>query len=94
MKDFIVDDDDIENEVSDPDQLKQLKRLQQRNKFVYYNDDESESDYDMEAGYDEIDEEERRAARIARKEDAEALKQIQEDERQERLERKIKRTRN
>ena len=45
----------------------------------------------MEAGYDEIEEEERRTARIAKQEDAEQLKLIKREEMQEKMVRKKKR---
>ena len=41
-----------------------------RKKYTYY-EEESDNLSDMEVGYDVIDEEERRAAKIAKKEDAE-----------------------
>lgn len=48
-----------------------------------FRDDYSDYD-DMEAGYDEIEEEEQISRRIGNKEDAEALKQIKLEEEQER----------
>ncbi|KAJ4714626.1 Protein SPT2-like [Melia azedarach] len=50
-------------------------------KFASYDDDDS----DMEAGFDDIMAEERRSAKIARKEDEEQLRLIEEEERQERM---------
>lgn len=85
LRGFIVDDEEIEDEIDDPEQLKLLRKYQARKQYVYYNDAESESDYDMEANYDDIEQEEREAAILANKEDAEQLRLIQEEMRQEKL---------
>lgn len=70
---FIVDDDDVEGDYDPLDSGKLSKML---NKMFRRNPNHARYEYedscdDMEAGYDEIEEEERRAARIAAREDAE-----------------------
>ncbi|XP_009781867.1 uncharacterized protein LOC107779433 [Nicotiana tabacum] len=53
-----------------------------------YRDEDDDSD--MEANFDEILKEERRSAKIARKEDEEELRKIEEEERRERLRKQAK----
>ncbi|MCD7467263.1 hypothetical protein HAX54_004592 [Datura stramonium] len=53
-----------------------------------YRDDDDDSD--MEANFDEILKEERRSAKIARKEDEEELRKIEEEERREQLRKQAK----
>lgn len=69
---FVVDDDQDGQEY-DPletgDFREMLNKMFRRNRYTYADDDYSSSD--MEARYDEIEAEERRAAKIAAREDAE-----------------------
>ena len=54
----------------------------------YYDEDSGEDN--MEAGFDEIEREERRAEKIAKREDWEELRRIREDEDREKMERSEK----
>ena len=89
---FIVKDEEYDPmDASGPrskytDMIQKLFRRNPRQNFY-----EEESDIsDMEADYDQIEEEETRAARIAQREDAEQLRLIQEEEKRERLAKKRK----
>eukprot|EP00347_Sterkiella_histriomuscorum_P003347 403364640 len=84
---FIVDDDDMDENELDPRTKEEVKKLLGKRRY-YYNDYDSESD-DMEVGYDQIEREERIAARIAKREDDEELEKIKADEAQERKQRKL-----
>lgn len=106
MADFIVDDDDDDEEdgSSDPQAkggraalaLKELRKVT-RGLGPRENHADSDGGYgsssDMEARHDEIEEEERFAAKIARKEDARELRRIrqeEEDERRRKRDRKMR----
>lgn len=75
MSDFIVKDDDVEEyDPLDPRGSKSnfsnlIQNMFRRNPNQYYDEESDLSD--MEANYDQIEEEERRTARIAKQEDAE-----------------------
>jgi hypothetical protein len=72
LSDFIVPDEEVEKEFDNDNYRGVLKRLKQKNyRYKGYDEDEESNLSDMEVGFDVIDEEERRTARIAKKEDAE-----------------------
>ena len=74
---FVVDDDE-EEEVGAPSRQ---RRDQGPNRYRYVDEDESDASSDMEAGYDDVEREERRAALQAKK----------DDEREKALEERLKR---
>ncbi len=98
LSDFVVDDDEEEDE----GQYHRRHRAKEFNykeelssilksfgpKRHYYEDSDDSSDSMMEANYDTIENEERLAAKIARREDADELKKIEEDEKRCKLERR------
>ncbi|OMO55000.1 Chromatin SPT2 [Corchorus olitorius] len=59
-------------------------------RYRVWDDNDDDDISNMEANYDEIVKEENRSAKLARKEDAEELRKIEEEERQERLRRQAK----
>ncbi|XP_071686489.1 uncharacterized protein [Rutidosis leptorrhynchoides] len=77
------DDDDDQNAIS---MIRNMFRYNP-NRFRDINDDD---DSDMEAGFDDIMQEEKRSARIGAKEDEEELKKIEEEERRERMRKEAK----
>ncbi|KAH9605122.1 hypothetical protein KSS87_000453 [Heliosperma pusillum] len=79
-------DDDDDDDPSDYRSCIRKLFKYNRNKYVDSDDD----DKDMEVGFDTILQEESRSARIAKKEDDDALELILEEERQERLRKKAK----
>lgn len=87
---FIVDDDEVDD--IDPHSRQEMQKLLGKKRY-YYNDNYSEES-DMEAGYDEIDREERIAAKIANKEDEEERLRTLQIEAEERRRRKMKKMRN
>ncbi|KAL9464084.1 hypothetical protein AB3S75_001810 [Citrus x aurantiifolia] len=66
----------------DAEAFTMLRSMLGHRKFANYDDDD---DSDMEAGFDDIMEEEKLSAKIALKEDEEQLRLIEEEERQERM---------
>ncbi|KAL9245920.1 hypothetical protein vseg_019516 [Gypsophila vaccaria] len=80
-----VDDDDDEG-----DYRSMIRKMFRYNKDKYADVDDDDDDMCMEVGFDTIQKEESRSARIARKEDEEELEKIMEEERQERLRKKAK----
>jgi hypothetical protein len=82
MDSFIVDDDNVDEQ---EDFLQRAlanfkKKMGAKQNYSDY------SSSDMEAGYDEIQYEEKQSMKIARKEDAVELMRIQEEEMRERME--------
>ncbi|KAK9678356.1 hypothetical protein RND81_11G206300 [Saponaria officinalis] len=77
------DDDEV-------DPLKLIRGMFRYNKDKYADISDDDSDMCMEVGFDTIQKEESRSARIARQEDEEELEKIMEEERQERLRKKAK----
>jgi protein SPT2 len=73
----------------DEDAIRQIRKLMGYNPNKYRGRDE-EDDSDMEANFDDIMMEEDRSARIARQEDEEELRKIEEEERLERERLKLK----
>ncbi|ANM61464.1 SPT2 chromatin protein [Arabidopsis thaliana] len=65
----------------DQEAFDMLRQLLPPKRFSRYDDD----DINMEAGFEDIQKEERRSARIAREEDERELKLLEEEERRERL---------
>ncbi|XP_023640798.1 protein SPT2 homolog [Capsella rubella] len=68
----------------DEEAFNMLRQLLPSKRFAGYDDD----DRDMEAGFEDIQKEERRSARIAREEDERELQLLEEEERRERLRKK------
>ncbi|CDW75547.1 rab2 gtpase [Stylonychia lemnae] len=86
---FIVDDD----EELDPHTQKELDQLigKRRKRYVYREYDSESDDMAMEAGYDDIEFEEKISSRIARLEDEEQLRLINEEKKREKMLRKKRR---
>ncbi|KAH0460183.1 hypothetical protein IEQ34_010846 [Dendrobium chrysotoxum] len=76
------------DEDDDADAIQMIRNMFRYNpsKYAYADDDDS----DMEADFSQIEREERRSSQIARKEDEEQLRLIEEDERRERMRKKHK----
>ncbi|XP_010429202.1 PREDICTED: protein SPT2 homolog [Camelina sativa] len=68
----------------DEEAFNMLRQLLPSKRFSRYDDD----DINMEAGFEDIQKEERRSARIAREEDERELKLLEEEDRRERLRKK------
>ncbi|XP_038721087.1 histone H3.v1-like [Tripterygium wilfordii] len=78
---FSDDEDDPEKALS------MIRKMFNTDRFAGRDDNDS----DMEANFDDIMKEEKRSAKIARKEDEEQLRLIEEEERRERMRKKLKR---
>ncbi|CAO2830597.1 unnamed protein product [Amaranthus hypochondriacus] len=77
-------------EPEDFDYRSEIRNLFRYNPSRFSNYDDDDDDMCMEAGFDAIQQEEKRSARIARQEDEEEWIKIQEEERRERLQKKAK----
>ncbi|KAL6955515.1 hypothetical protein U1Q18_049067 [Sarracenia purpurea var. burkii] len=86
VKRYSDDEDDGEDEEKAISMIRQMFRYNP-NKYAGRDDDD---DSDMEANFDDIMREEKRSAKIARKEDEDELRKIEEEERRERLRKEVK----
>ncbi|KAL0905661.1 hypothetical protein M5K25_024099 [Dendrobium thyrsiflorum] len=76
------------DEDDDADAIQMIRNMFRYNPSRYADADDDDSD--MEADFSQIEREERRSSQIARKEDEEQLRLIEEDERRERMRKKNK----
>ncbi|XP_020688889.1 protein SPT2 homolog [Dendrobium catenatum] len=76
------------DEDDDADAIQMIRNMFRYNPSKYADADDDDSD--MEADFSQIEREERRSSQIARKEDEEQLRLIEEDERRERMRKKHK----